>query len=180
MHISYIPFLYALRVPSVDPPISRHFRNGDLAGPIRPFLEDPHVGNRWSKRRECLAVRCAWRTDLHRGRILSRPRFRQLDMGAGKRLCAVRAIRPAIAAMVEPGWVSFPPDITSQASTRSKMVWGGDNAPICAMLLSPRLPPRGYAGVEGARAASADCGNCGRMAHPLLPRIQRYRRRRRA
>ena len=70
--ISYISYLYALRVPSEALLLRRAFRNDDLTN-FAPLKALALIAIRGNKPNECLAIRFLLRKNLPQGCILSRP-----------------------------------------------------------------------------------------------------------
>lgn len=104
--ISYISFLFALRVPSVSLTLIRAYQGGELSQFLPP-AERALIGLR-GQQGERLIVRFARRKNLPQWRIMSRPCFCQLSNKEAHHLCPFRFFRPLIRQRVRPRANLFP------------------------------------------------------------------------
>ena len=105
--LSFIAFLYALRVPSEALILRRAFLDDDLTG-YAPMRTEALIGLRGPQGHECLVLRFLRRKNLPNGCILSRPCFCKLAAKPARKLCPVHAFWPAIMARVRCGELLFP------------------------------------------------------------------------
>lgn len=105
--LSFISFLYVLRVPSGGLIIRRDYRNDDLTG-YAPMRDTALIGLRGPMNAVCLVIRFGRRKNLPNGCMLSIPCFPQLEAPKARKLCPTHAIWPAIAARAKCGGKAFP------------------------------------------------------------------------
>ena len=127
--LSYISFLYALRLPSEALTLRRSFVNDDLTG-YAPMKSPVLIGLREMLGNECLVIRFERRKNLPNGCILSRPCFCKLADPAARKLCPVHSLWPAIAARVKCGELLFPAFSAQNVNRTIKAVFAKLNIPF--------------------------------------------------
>ena len=119
--LSFISFLYALRVPSEALILRRAYLSDDLTG-FEPMRDTALIGLRGPPGHECLVIRFLRRKNLPNGCILSRPCFCKLEAKSAKRLCPIHAFWPAIASRVKCGEELFSGFTPQNVNTTIKAV----------------------------------------------------------
>ena len=126
--LSFLAFLYALRVPSEALVMKRAFVDDNLTGHA-PMKSGILIGLRGLPGHECLAIRFKRRKNLPYGRILPRPCFCKIAAPSARRLCPVRAFWPSIASRVKCGQKLLPSFSAQSVNRAIKAVLKKPDAP---------------------------------------------------
>ena len=119
--LSYISFLYALRVPSETLTLVRAFKHDPLDC-FSPMKDQALIALRGNKGDERLTLRFSRRKNLPQGCILAMPCFCKLQNVSAHKLCPVHYFWPLIRARTKSGQKLFPSYTATSVNTTIKAV----------------------------------------------------------